>query len=472
MGNEQRRVVGYVRISKDRANETSTESQQKAIEAWAAAHGHQIVKVVVEPGRSAFKASRKSRPGFREASQLITSGAADMFAVWKVDRACRNTLDLLNLVEDLEQKGAEFASVTEQFDTSTPMGRAMMTIVGVLAELESAQKSDRATEWHRSRRLSGAVPSGPAGIGYRKPSPNTLEPDPVAAPLVREAAERIAAGGSVHGTAKWLRSQGVSVTHIGLKSALQSPTIAGLVAASDATPSRRGGVRVLDDVELVEGTWEPIVDRDLWERVRTVLSDPSRRHGPSHNALRWPLIPIVRCHCGSRMRHFNDSYPSKSAPGGRRTHGRLICLDQGCLCGIGYDAVEEAVTAAVLDLLDDDEWDAVRSRVREHVETDDVDEEAIKAKLSHMWDLVLAGRLDVDEYAEAKSLWMGERAVVTTDPADLPDVASVRDAWGDFTPDERALVFRAAIRRLVILPATRRGGRGVDLGRVDLELVA
>ena len=169
---EQRRVIGYVRISRDRANETSTDSQRNAIEAWCVAHGHQLVKVVNEPGKSAFKASRKSRPGFREVSNLINSGAGDMVAVWKVDRACRNTLDLLQLVQDLEGRGAEFASVTEQFDTSSPMGKAMMTIVGVLAELESAQKSERATEWHRSRRASGAVPAGPAALGYRKPRPN------------------------------------------------------------------------------------------------------------------------------------------------------------------------------------------------------------------------------------------------------------------------------------------------------------
>src|SRR5262249_31493815 len=153
-------------ISRDRANETSTDTQEAAIRAWCTAHGHELVNVVVEPGRSAFKASRKSRPGFREAMKPISAGAADMLAVWKVDRACRNTLDLLTLVQDLEERNAEFASVTEQFDTSTPMGRAMLTIVGVLAELESAQKSERATEWHHYRRINAAAPSGPAALGY------------------------------------------------------------------------------------------------------------------------------------------------------------------------------------------------------------------------------------------------------------------------------------------------------------------
>ena len=141
---EPRRVVGYVRISRDRENETSTDSQRAAIEAYCIARGWKLVKIVVEPGRSAFKASRSARPGFREAMNLVTAGAANAFVVWKIDRAARNTLDLLTFVEDLEAHGAEFASVTKQFDTSAPMGAAMLTIIAALAQLESAQKSDRA----------------------------------------------------------------------------------------------------------------------------------------------------------------------------------------------------------------------------------------------------------------------------------------------------------------------------------------
>lgn len=462
-----RRVVGYVRISRDRANETSTESQRKAIEAWCTAHGHQLVKVVTEPGRSAFKSSRKSRPGFREAAKLIGSGAGDLLAVWKVDRACRNTLDLLTLVQDLERQGAEFASVTEQFDTSTPMGRAMLTIVGVLAELESAQKSERATEWHRSRRQSGAVPAGPAALGYRKPAPNTLEPDPDTAPLVREAAERVANGGSLHGTAKWLCEQGVSVTHVGLRTTLVSPTLAGLVAMSDQRLPRQGGRRVLTDADLVPGGWEPIIDRETWDRVREVIEDPERQRSAHWNRLKHALGPVARCHCGSAMSVRHDHYKVKN---GTHRLRRLKCDE--CGAGIAYDGVEEAVTAAVLDLLDDEAWNRIRVAQPRGSEADLDAAAEVEAKLVRMWEMVLDGKLDPEEYAEAKTRWAGEVAVSSAPAAELPDVDDLRAAWADFTADEKLLVYRAAIRRLVIGPATRRGGRGVDLSRVDLELVS
>lgn len=454
-----RRVVGYVRISRDREKETSTESQRVAIEAYCVTRGWQLVKVITEPGRSAFKASRNSRPGFREAMQLIGSGAADAFVIWKVDRAARNTLDLLTLVRDLEQRGAEFASVTEQFDTSTSMGRTMLTMVAALAELESAQKSDRAMEWHRHRRLNGAVPAGRPALGYRKPSPNVLEPDPVIAPLVADAAARIADGASVLSVVKSLNAAGVKVTHRGLTTVLRSPTLIGMAAVSDEALPRRGGARVLDGAELVPGGWEPILDRDVWEKVGAVLNAPGRQTNVG-NRMKWPLVPIARCHCGSAMRHHVDKYTTKT---GQHAMGRLLCLDQSCLNGIGYDAVEEAVTAATLELLDADAW----NRLRSNTATIDAST-AFEERLARMWEMVLAGTIEPEEYAEARARWSSE-ATTSAPAVNLPDLDDVRAAWPTLDPQERLLVFRAVIESLTIGPTRRRGGRGVDLDRLTVN---
>lgn len=454
-----RRVVGYVRISRDRENETSTETQRAQIEAYCVTRGWELVKIITEPGRSAFKSSRTTRPGFREAMQLISTGAADAFVIWKVDRAARNTLDLLTLVRDLEDQGVEFASVTEQFDTSQSMGRTMLTMVAALAELESAQKSDRATEWHRHRRLTGATPAGPAALGYRKPRPNVLEPDPDVAPLVAAAAASIAGGASVLSAVKSLNAAGVKISHRGLTTSLRSPTMIGMAAVSDEALPRRGGARVLDDAELVPGDWPAILDRDVWDRVRIVLDTPGRQTNVG-NALRWPLVPIARCHCGSAMRHHVDKYKTKS---GTKSMGRLLCRDQSCLNGIGYDAVEEAVTAAVLELLDADAWAGLRS----NTSTDDT-AAAIDDRLARMWEMVLAGTIEPEEYAEAKARW-SPQMVTTTPAAELPDVDDVRAAWPTLDPQARLMVLRAVIDALTIGAARRRGGRGVDLDRLDVK---
>ena len=97
-----------MRISKNRDGETSTETQEQRVRAYCAAHGWSVVDVVIEPGRSAYKSSRSTRPGFRNAMNLIRSGAADVLVVWKLDRAGRDVIDIRNLVSELAEHGAQF----------------------------------------------------------------------------------------------------------------------------------------------------------------------------------------------------------------------------------------------------------------------------------------------------------------------------------------------------------------------------
>jgi len=448
--NTQRRVVAYVRISRAREDESSTKTQEAAIRAYCAVHGWFLVDVIVEPGRSAFKTSRSNRPGFKKAMALIAGGAADTFVVWKLDRAFRNTLDLLTFIrEDMAKHGAEFVSVTESFDTTTPMGRAMMTIVSALAELESAQKAERALEWHAGRRLDRRVPTGPPSLGYRRELdddgnaiPNTLEVDPVVGPLVREAAVRVLAGDSLAAIVRWLNDSGVTITRPGLVVALQSPTAAGLVSTVD------------DEIPEVEGDWTPLLDRETWNTLRLILNDPGRRTNTT-NVLQHPLRPLVRCHCGGAMKVQGDN---------RQYHAtRYVCTQ--CLNGITQQPVDEAVETAVLAHLDDSAWRSLRASGT----TAGPDPTQIDADLKAMWKMVLDRTLDMDEYVEAKARWTGELMAATSPLAELPDVESVREAWAGLDPRQKHLVYRRTITSLVIGPATRRG-RGVDLDRIALDI--
>jgi hypothetical protein len=161
------------------------------------------------------------------------------------------------------------------------------------------------------------------------------------------------------------------------------------------------------------------------------------------------------------MRHHIDKYKTKT---GTHSMGRLLCLDQSCLNGIGYDAVEEAMTAAVLDLLDGDAWSSLRSTTT----TDDT-AAAIEGRLVRMWEMVLAGTIEPEEYAEAKARWITREVSTTAQPVELPDLDDVRAAWPTLAPTDRLLVFRAVIASLTIGPTQRRGGRGVDLTRLNVE---
>ena len=436
---EGRRAVGYVRISKDRANETSTGTQEERIRAYCQAQGVLLVDVVVESGRSAFKDNRNGRPGLRKALDLIEGGAADELVVWKIDRCSRNTLDLLTLVRDLESKGAAFASVTEQFDTSTAMGRAMLTIVGALAELESANKSERGKVWHEHRKVTAAAPAAQPPRGYTKPGRNLLAIDPIEGPLIAAAAERIASGASLRSTVRHLNEAGLTMTHTGLRKCLTSPTVAGLVEVADGA--------------LVAGSWPALIDPEQWAEVRSILGDAGRTTNHSGGRRRFALAGIARCACGGTMR-------GKAHPKGER----LVC--NTCGKGIRHAEVESFVSAAVLDALNDRAWRRLRAQGRgKRIEAAE-----IEAKLAELWEMVLADDLPVEDYRQARTRWEGELAAADAAPLDLPDVDSLRSSWDDLGVEARRLVYVAAIESLVIMPAVI-GVKSVDESRIKLALV-
>jgi DNA invertase Pin-like site-specific DNA recombinase len=69
--------------------------------------------------------------------------AGDVLVVWKLDRLGRSLRDLIALLDDLKERGVAFRSLTEAIDTTTPTGRAMWQMIGILAELERSLLHER-----------------------------------------------------------------------------------------------------------------------------------------------------------------------------------------------------------------------------------------------------------------------------------------------------------------------------------------
>lgn len=85
----------------------------------------------------------------------------DCVLVWKFDRFARSTRHLLAALE-FDHLGVRFVSVQDQIDTSSPMGRAMFTIIGAMAELESPLISERVTAGMRAAQARGRHLGRPA----------------------------------------------------------------------------------------------------------------------------------------------------------------------------------------------------------------------------------------------------------------------------------------------------------------------
>lgn len=100
-----------------------------------------ISKVYCDPG---FSGAYLERPALNELREDIKAGKVDAVLVWKLDRLSRSQKDTLFLIEDeFLKNGVEFISTLENFDTSSPFGRAMIGILSVFAQLEREQIRER-----------------------------------------------------------------------------------------------------------------------------------------------------------------------------------------------------------------------------------------------------------------------------------------------------------------------------------------
>lgn len=163
-----------------------------------------------------FSGKNTKRPAFTELMRAVESGQVNKIVVYRLDRFSRSLADFSALWETLQKNGVAFQSVTEQFDTSGPMGRAMLHIVMTFAQLERETTAERVRDNYRHRVSLGAWPGGPAPYGFalvrtsrggRRVS--SIVPDGNAA-VVRQIYEAyLAPEESLRGLARVLTAQGV-----------------------------------------------------------------------------------------------------------------------------------------------------------------------------------------------------------------------------------------------------------------------
>ncbi|WP_349497172.1 recombinase family protein [Enterococcus gallinarum] len=91
-----------------------------------------------------YTGTKRNRPGIEQLLQTIRK--EDSVVVENISRLERNTLDILNLIQELDQKQIQFVSLKENMNTSTPTGKAMLQMMSVIAELERNLLVDRVRE--------------------------------------------------------------------------------------------------------------------------------------------------------------------------------------------------------------------------------------------------------------------------------------------------------------------------------------
>jgi site-specific DNA recombinase len=160
------RTALYVRVSTaEQAKEGySIGEQLDRLTKYCEAMKWEVYKSYTDPG---YSGANTNRPGLQDMLADIRNGKIDKVVVYKLDRLSRSQKDTLNLIEDnFLAYNCDFVSLSENFDTSTPFGRAMVGILAVFAQLEREQIKERMSMGKEARAKEGKWHGGVNPIGY------------------------------------------------------------------------------------------------------------------------------------------------------------------------------------------------------------------------------------------------------------------------------------------------------------------
>ena len=143
-----KRAALYLRVS---SLDQHPETQLYDLRQMAEQRGYEIVKEYTDR----ISGVKARRPGLDELMRDARRGRFDVVLVWASDRIARSVKHFLEVLDELSHLGVEFVSFREQIDTGGPLGRAVVTIIGVVAELERSLIIERVRAGMRRARLEG-----------------------------------------------------------------------------------------------------------------------------------------------------------------------------------------------------------------------------------------------------------------------------------------------------------------------------
>ncbi|GIW67810.1 MAG: resolvase [Candidatus Parcubacteria bacterium] len=128
----KKKVAIYIRISTD-IEKQNLNTQLDPLVEYCNKNNYQY-----EIFQDIASGAKESRPNLDKLMRMIREQKFDALLVWKVDRLGRSLRHLLQILQELEKNKCDFISLTEGYDTSTPQGKLIFSIVGAFAEFERA----------------------------------------------------------------------------------------------------------------------------------------------------------------------------------------------------------------------------------------------------------------------------------------------------------------------------------------------
>ena len=318
----------YIRVStyEQAGYGYSLAAQLEALQEYCRANQWTVYEAYVDEGISGKRAD--NRPALQRLLVDAEQGRFQLTLVWKKNRLSRSALDLLELVERLKQQNVALRSLTEPFETQTPLGQFTLQMMSAVGELERKSISENMRLGRQRRNKLGKY-CGSRILGYdvdttdyhsARRQTTTLRIHPQEAALVQHIFTLYAKGMGYKAIMNRLNRSGYS-TKEGktfslntIRSILKNVVYAGHIRFYDLDKQAEG---------LAQGEHEPIIPPPLWEDVQRRLRYNSGRPKKqvSHEFI---LASLLRCpSCGAGMVGYHTT--------ARRKNGTSKCyIHYGC----------------------------------------------------------------------------------------------------------------------------------------------
>src|SRR5437870_4444835 len=167
----RRRCAIYTRKSSEEGLEqefNSLHAQREACEAFIRSQRHEGWTVLPEHyDDGGYSGGTMDRPALQQLLADIAAGRIDLLVTYKIDRLTRSLADFAKIVEVFDQKGVSFVSVTQQFNTTTSMGRLTLNVLLSFAQFEREVTSERIRDKIAASKRKGLWVGGMVPLGYK-----------------------------------------------------------------------------------------------------------------------------------------------------------------------------------------------------------------------------------------------------------------------------------------------------------------
>lgn len=448
------RVAIYLRVSTmDQVDGYSLDVQRERLTAYCTAQGWDDINVYMDDGESG---TGIERPALKRMIRHIEEKKINAVIVLKLDRLSRKQKDVLYLLEEVfEKNNVIFKSATEPFDTSTPLGKAMIGVLAVFAQLERDMIVERTVGGKLQRIRNGKWHGGRAPFGYQWPEEgDDLVIVPDEADTVREIFNRYIDGDSYSSLSRWAQKRHPNFAFE-----------AGIIKRIISRPAYAG--KMLYSGTMYDSNTEAIITERTWVESQKELTRRDEGMAPRGEYL---LTGLCRCGlCGAFVVHETKQHKH------RRT-GKIYYKDYICCknqkykpyeCTMGYHRrldVESYVINKIKEIAADP--DSIKDKINNTTNEDLTDiisalEARVKAADTGLENLMEAIQLGVvkpssvakritdleeEKAAAEKSLEeIIDSAPESVETVDVSFIKEIGDMWDELTEEEQKIVLRKLI---------------------------